>query len=424
MALQQALTLTFALPRRGAGVVVALVLALLAGGALAPDRAEAARGMEVALQDDATLLSEYYYDRETALDQAREAGVTRLRVTLLWDEVLGGRHSAQFKAKRKPAVLRYDFAQADSLIDAAARRGIRVHLTLVGARTPAWASPRPRTRNYHPNATRYGQFAGDVARHFRGRVDRYSIWNEPNIFSWLEPYRSAGSVYRALFTTGYAAIKKADPAAKVLIGETSPYARGRNAKKITPPLRFLRSVLCLDGRYKPLRGTRCRPLRADGYAHHPYDAEHSPAYRYPGADNVTMGTLSRLTSALDKAAKAKALRTPRGRPLDVHLTEFGYFKAGPRATTPESRRASYLTRGFEIAQKNPRVRSNLQFLLVQPPDDPGKSYYFYDTSLVNRLTGQPDAAFRALADWSRGAAADGRVARPGGPLSLPPARTP
>ena len=27
---------------------------------------------------------------------------------------------------------------------------------------------------------------GDVATHFRGRVDRYSLFNEPNWHSWLE----------------------------------------------------------------------------------------------------------------------------------------------------------------------------------------------------------------------------------------------
>ena len=79
---------------------------------------------------------------------------------------------------------------------------------------------------------------------------------------------------------------------------------------------------------------------ADGYAHHPYDFANPPAAPYPGADNVTMGTLGRLTTALDRLAAAKALRTPDGKPLDVYLTEFGYFASGRVAVRRSSARTT------------------------------------------------------------------------------------
>jgi len=59
-----------------------------------------------------------------------------------------------------------------------------------------------------------------AAEHFRGKVDRYSIWNEPNYVGWLSPLSQAPRLYRALYISGYRAIKKADPSAQVLIGET------------------------------------------------------------------------------------------------------------------------------------------------------------------------------------------------------------
>ena len=75
----------------------------------------------------------------------------------------------------------------------------------------------------------------------------------------------------------------------------------------TAPLAFLRKVACVNKKYKRV-GT-CTPLKADGYAHHPYDFRHAPNFQYPGADNVTLGTLRRLTKALDKLSRVGALRT-------------------------------------------------------------------------------------------------------------------
>ena len=101
-----------------------------------------------------------------------------------------------------------------------------------------------------------------VAEHFAGRVDRYSIWNEPNWRTWLGPLKSAPGLYRSLYTRGYDAIKKADPRAKVLIGETSPYERPGLS---TAPIAFLRKVACVNSKYKRVgslhaaEGGRIRP---------------------------------------------------------------------------------------------------------------------------------------------------------------------
>ena len=183
-----------------------------------------------------------------------------------------------------------------------------MHLSLTGP-APRWARPKPSLRQawYKPNAREFGKWAGVVAEHFAGRVDRYSIWNEPNWKTWLGPLKSAPALYRSLYTRGYAAIKDADPRAKVLIGETSPNGR---AGLSTAPLAFLRKVACVNSKYK--RVSHCPTLKADGYAHHPYDFRHAPNFQFPGDDNVTLGTLSRLTKALDKLSRVGALRKNGG----------------------------------------------------------------------------------------------------------------
>jgi hypothetical protein len=210
---------------------------------------------------------------------------------------------------------------------------------------------------------------------------------------------------------GYAAIKAADPAAKVLIGETAPFAkRGWS----TSPLAFLRGVTCVNSKYR--RARSCPKLKADGYAHHPYDFAHAPNYRYPGNDNVTIGTLSRLTKALDKLSRAGVLRKNGGGRMPLYLTEYGYFASGHRAL-PKKTRSRYLQQAYSLAVRNPRVKSQLQYLLVSPPRTQRAS--FFDLGLVN-TGGTRNAGYNALKRWY--GANRGKVKRPGGPIALPAAK--
>jgi hypothetical protein len=400
------------MPFRPARMLLAAVVvasALLTGCLFAPEKTRAARGMELALQDDSIFLNKNkYVSHAKAFKHARQLGVTRLRVNLLWAYTMT---PTVYQARRKPAQIQYFFNVIDTLIDEAADNGIRVHLSLTGP-APRWARPKPMISQawYKPNTREFGKWAGIVAEHFKGRVDRYSIWNEPNWRTWLGPLKSAPGLYRSLYTRGYAAIKKADPRAKVLIGETSPNAR---AGLSTAPLAFLRKVACVNTKYK--RVAHCPKLKADGYAHHPYDFRHAPDFKYPGADNVTLGTLSRLTKALDKLRKSGALRTPSGGRMPVYLTEYGYFASGHRAL-PAKTRVRYLQKAYSIALKNSRVKSQLQYLLVSPPRKSRQS--FFDLALLT-TRGKKYPQFGGLQRWY--GANRGKVKRPGGAIALPAA---
>jgi hypothetical protein len=210
---------------------------------------------------------------------------------------------------------------------------------------------------------------------------------------------------------GYASIKAADPAAKVLIGETAPSERRGWS---TAPLAFLRGVTCVNTKYKRTRS--CPKLKADGYAHHPYDFAHAPNYRFPGADNVTIGTLSRLTRALDKLSRAGVLRMNGGGRMPLYLTEYGYFASGHRALSKKLR-SRYLQQAYSLALKNPRVKSQLQYLLVSPPR--GVRASFFDLGLVTP-GGTRNAGYNALKRWY--GANRGKVKRPGAAIALPAAR--
>jgi hypothetical protein len=396
----------FARPVRA---LLALTIAAASAASLwmfLPGEARSARGLELGIQDDALFIQgNRHWPGDRSFRYAKAIGVTRIRVNLLWAYSMP---PGQSGARRRPQQINYHFTQVDDLIDSARRHGIRVHLTLSGP-SPRWANARKSAQQswYRPNPREFGEFAGVAAEHFKGRVDRYSIWNEPNWKTWLGPLDAAPHIYRELYMFGYTAIKRADRKAKVLIGETSPYGRRGLS---TSPLAFLRKVTCVNRNYRRVRS--CPRMKADGYAHHPYDFAHSPTYNYPGGDNVTIGTLSRLTRALDRLKRSGALRFNGGGRMPVYLTEYGYFASGRRALSARTR-ARYLQQAYSIALRNPRVKGQVQYLLLTLP---GSADSTFNTGLVSG-GGRRSTQYNALARWYR--ANRNKVRRPGRAFRLP-----
>jgi hypothetical protein len=367
-----------------------LVLTLSVGAAAslgASSQANAATGMEIAVQDDPVFVSREYFNADKGLDLAQDLNAKWLKVNVVWSQVV--RSSA--KRATKPGTVAYDWSSYDSLVTLARARGINVQMALTGA-APRWATgDKKKIGPNRPNASHFRDFATQAANHFKGLVSRWSIWNEPNHTGWIAPLSRQASVYRALYQNGYSAIKAVDPGAQVLFGELAPYVSRRGVAQ--EPLTFLRAV------------TKGGSLFAEGFAHHPYDFAHKPTFVPRNKNSVTLSTLSRLTKELDKLARSNKLSTPDGKALDLYLTEWGYFRSG-RLKTKEATRAKYVPQGFEIAFKNKRVKQMLHYLLAQPT----KKYAFFDTSIVSR-SGSQTATYKALNKWADGKAAKGQLAR-------------
>jgi hypothetical protein len=386
---------------------------------IVPGAAQAARGMEVAIQDDPIFTGGVpiagFNGRDVGLGYSRELGVTRIRVNVGWASSLSAADRAATSAPSNPV---YEFQRFDDLIREAKRWGIKVQFALNGP-APRWATGDGKEGPNKPDAKLYKKFVTAAVTHFKGRVDRYSVWNEPNHVGWISPVDESGTIYRKLYQAAYKEIKKRDKKAKVLIAETSPYQLGSKKRKLNAvaPLAFLRQLTCSDKNFKK---SKCPGLKADGYAHHPYDFEHKPTYKFKGKDNATLATLKNLTRALDRMAKSKALRTPRGKALDLYLTEYGFFRQGKRAISEETR-AKYLVQAFEIARKNKRVKQMLQYLVVEP----GPGYEFFDTSLVTK-DGAKTPTYDALRTWAQNALAKKQIKKQGklDPTLGPPAPAP
>lgn len=361
-----------------APLALAVAVALLA--------ASPASAFELGIQDDPVLVrSPHVYAGRGAgdllsLDRAYAAigglGVRAVRMNVPWSEV-----------ESESGAL--DWSLYDAAVDRARREGMLVQLTLTGP-APAFASGDGRVSYTRPDPAEFGAFAGAAARHFSGRVARYSIWNEPNWLTYLRPSRSAPQLYRALYRSAWAAIKAADPAAQVLIGEFAPMGRPEAA---THPLAFLRRLTCSDRRWRPVKG--CAPLYADGFAHHPYTLRWAPEFPGPGRDDVTTGSLWRLEHALDRLARRGALAQPSGRALDLFLTEWGYHADSVRI--PEARRARFVGRGVQLLRRDARVRQLVWYQLAGPP---AAATRIWDTALLDH-TGKPRPTLRVLRDGMR-----------------------
>lgn len=364
--------------------------------------------MEVALQDDKLFLyGAHPFGQDAAYLKARALNVSRIRMNMLWYQTMP---EAQRAAAKKPRTVSYNFGLWKAAIAKARAYGIKVHLNITGD-PPRWAcgnkKPPGDCDGYKPNAKEFGKFAQIVAKSFGRSVDRYSVWNEPNWFTWLSPHKQAPLLYRKLYQAGYAGLKKGNRRAKVLMGETAPYFQKNKAQ---PPLDFIRDMFCVNKRFKKVSNKCTGAVKLDGYAHHPYDFQVAPTKRprRPGGrDNVTMANLGDLTKTLDQLRKKGLLKGPKAIP--VYLTEYGYFARTARRIS-EAKRAKYTVKGYDMAQKNSRVKSQLYYIFASPPA--GDPSAFFDLGIL-RVDGTETRPYKALKKWAASAARSGRVAKPG-----------
>jgi Cellulase (glycosyl hydrolase family 5) len=336
--------------------------------------------------------------REQALDEIQGFGVGHVRALVYWRQF-----SANPKSRSKP---RFDTADPnayppgtwdalDHLVDSIQRRRMTIQLTLTGP-VPTWATKKRRGSIKDPSAKWFGRWARAVARRYGNRVNMWSIWNEPNHPEFLGPQYKRGKphtprLYRGLYAAGESAIHGAPGGSKdkVLFGETAPIGN----QNVVSPIAFLRGALCLSKDYEKSRG--CKKLRVDGYAHHAYSRKGNPTFVSEDPEEVSIGTLSRLTSALDKAARAGAIAGNRG----IYLTEFGVQSYPDRiGGVSLTRQAELLAISERIAYANPRVKAFSQYLLFddKPRSGPRTQRYSGFESGLRTSKGKKKPAYNGF----------------------------
>ena len=323
--------------------------------------------------------------RPHAILQLKELGVNAIRVELGWAFVTPGaaaKTRPQFEGKSPSS---YDWGQWEALVDEAHKLGWKVLLT-VGGPAPRWATSN-KTAPYvtKPSDSAFEEFMTAVGRKFGSEVSQYAIWNEPNEAGNLKPQFNAkgepeaGRIYRGLFQAGYKGLQNAGmKSPTVLMGETSPggftkqsYTKLSKAVQGiagVAPITFLRSALCLNEKYK--REKQCSSLPASGYSQHPYALDNQGPFDVPSSpEDVTIATIGRLVTALNKAAQAGAIKAG----LPIYLTEFGVMSKPNKSADAVSveTQAAYDAIAERVAWENPRVTAFSQYLLQDDPTSKG-----------------------------------------------------
>jgi hypothetical protein len=373
------------------GCALAVSLAVtFAGGA--PPTGE--RPVETVIQDDALMLHGSEERVRQHASEMRSLGVDRVRITASWFVLAPERDSRVrpgFNAADPRAYQEWRWGRLDRAIKAVTSVGMKPMLDLAFF-APRWAVERGAKDGDHrwrPSAGEFGQFAEAAARRYNGgyedptekgrelpAVRLWTTWNEPNHASFLLPqwerkpgrrrgWRPASPhIYREMHEAGYASLKKVNEKNRVLIGGTSYFGGSRpGPNQNVAPLRFLRELACVNRGFGPLRRPECRgfrPLRADGYAHHPYSFYDPPSVADPGRDNVRIADLGRLTATIARLhAKGRVAES-----LPIYVTEYGYETNPPDTLRGVSleQQASYLNEATYLAWRRPDVRMFAQFL--------------------------------------------------------------
>ncbi len=164
---------------------------------------------------------------EEQLRMISTAGFTWLRQEFPWEDIeVDGR--GQFTDSR----FDYDgdgepdtidaWEKYDRIVDLAGRYGRGLQLRL--SNPPACTRPNRDAGEFAPpnGVGDYVNYAVAVAERYRGRIDHYQIWNEPNIFpEWGNNFVNP-EAYTDLLCQTYRALKEVDPEIVVLTGALAP----------------------------------------------------------------------------------------------------------------------------------------------------------------------------------------------------------
>jgi polysaccharide biosynthesis protein PslG len=223
----------------------------------------------------------------------------------------------------------FNWADPDNTVHAFASRGRRILLRIHG--TPAWARPADTFLTYPPDdVSDFEDFVRRLAARYRGRIDAYEIWNEPNLnYEWgyLSP---DAEKYTALLQAAYRAIKAEDPSALVVSGGLATTGDGSDTA--------VGDLVFLQGMYDAgAKGA------FDALGSHPYAFGNPPDYVDPWGLSL---------SRVDEQRQVMLANDDADTP--VWITELGWvlnssWALGEHETigVTEIEQAAYLARSFE-----------------------------------------------------------------------------
>jgi LysM repeat protein len=157
---------------------------------------------------------------------AKDAGLTWAKEIFPWRSVEGAGKGI------------FDWSVADQVVEELNVRGLKI-IARVDFQ-PAWSRANAANNGPPDNYRDYGDFVYALANRYKGRIQAYEIWNEPNLArEWGDRPPNAAE-YVALLRVAYMRIKEADPDAVVITAGLAP--TGTGLPHAIPDVQYLREM--------------------------------------------------------------------------------------------------------------------------------------------------------------------------------------
>ncbi|MDQ6695787.1 MAG: hypothetical protein M3014_15485 [Chloroflexota bacterium] len=372
------LVMHIALTSRACGLLLAVLLALipLTGGA-SPEHSVASPlprrsffGMDLYI----TGLERSKEEKLHLLDAAQDIGVKWSREEMSWANLEPDEQGS------------YNWGAYDPWINELVKRGVGIIGTI--QTTPSWASGVGQGSAdwywYVPrNPQDFVDFSYQAALHYAGKINVWEIWNEPDVEA---TFRCNGcnrpAVYAQMLEGSYAAIKRANPNATVLIGGLSihDYNNGGMA--------FLDAVTAALGGKLPF----------DLLSIHPYMPDRAPESTDP--NTVVQNFPYRLDMSL------KWLQQHGAPNKEIWITEDGYSTCNPCGTlgVSEQEQARRVVRLYALAMSAPNVTHFDLFQIKDKFNSPSTDLFGNMAIMRNDLSKKPAyTAYKVLTNQLEGA---------------------
>ena len=156
----------------------------------------------------------------------KDAGLTWVKELFPWRSIEGAGKGI------------FDWSVADQVVQVLNDRGLKI-IARVDFQ-PAWARADGANNVPPDNYRDYGDFVYAMASRYKGRIQAYEIWNEPNLArEWGDRPPNAAE-YVALLRVAYRRIKEADPNATVITAGLAP--TGTGLPHAIPDAQYLREM--------------------------------------------------------------------------------------------------------------------------------------------------------------------------------------
>ena len=266
----------------------------------------------------------------------------------------------------EPSDDRFSFGIHDQAVSILRDHGMDVMGII--AWTPSWASSSSTDPWKHMpmDIDDFSDYVYQLTSHFRGRVNSWLIWNEPNVSIYFDTIDPAE--YVKLLKAGYIAAKYGNPESTVILaGLANDESQYQPQLRWYPPERFLQAVYGLGGREY-----------FDAVGRHPYT---HPLY----------GGYGEIVSKISAIKDVMARNGDQNKPL--YLDEVGY---GLIWDVTEDLQAQWLYEYFRAARQ-----TGAPLLIVFDCQDWPTGTDFERTIGLLRLDGSPRPLFDSYADIIR-----------------------